>query len=114
MNMSWVYSMVLMLVVLSVVQALLHTSSVVQFGQHTHAARKNMRLYKTPLELTGKLDPSKKHLVKFVFNGVEKSVEVPEDVSFLETAEKLWRDAPSSCRNGVCTMCAGEVSKYTF
>jgi ferredoxin len=68
-----------------------------------------MALNKIPLELTGKLDPSKSWDVKFIFNGEEKIVSVPEDSSVLEIAEKNFDGVDSSCRNGVCTTCAGLV-----
>jgi 2Fe-2S iron-sulfur cluster binding domain len=63
-----------------------------------------------PLELTGQLDPKKSWEVSFVLDGVEKKMNVPEDMSLLEAAEKLYEDAPSSCRNGVCTTCSALVS----
>jgi hypothetical protein len=69
----------------------------------------SIRLFGVPLELTGQLDPSKKWDVKFIYNGEEKMMSVPEDTCFLECGEKLWDDVPSSCRNGVCTTCAGQV-----
>jgi len=62
-----------------------------------------------PLELTGQLDPSKKWDVKFIFGGEEKVVSVSEGTSFLDTGEKIFNDVPSSCRNGICTTCAGQV-----
>jgi len=62
-----------------------------------------------PLELTGRLDASKKWPVKFIFKGEEKVVEVSEDTSILEMGEKIFDGVESSCRNGVCTTCAGQV-----
>lgn len=62
-----------------------------------------------PLELTGQLDPSKKWDVKFIFEGEEKVVSISEDTSFLDMGEKLFDGVPSSCRNGICTTCAGQV-----
>jgi ferredoxin len=62
-----------------------------------------------PLELTGQLDPSKKWDVKFIFDGEEKVVSVSEGTSFLDVGEKIFNDVPSSCRNGICTTCAGQV-----
>lgn len=68
------------------------------------------RLYKVPLELSKDLDPTRSWEVKFIFEGVEKVAVVREDTSLLESGEQLFEDAPSSCRNGVCTTCAGKVS----
>eukprot|EP01035_Chromulina_nebulosa_P018176 gene18176-23834_t len=61
------------------------------------------------MELTGRLDPSKKWLVKFIYKGEEKEVEITEATSFLEIGEKIFEDVESSCRNGVCTTCSGKV-----
>lgn len=72
--------------------------------------RKSNKLYDVPLELEGKLDPQKKWMVKFVFNGESKEVLVSEGTSALETGEKIFKGVESSCRNGVCTTCAGKVS----
>lgn len=108
------FLMLLFVVAFVATQGLLHTTGniVRVFSSSSNAISKDMKLYGkygVPMELLGYLDPKKKHTVKFIFNGEEKTVEVPEDVSFLEMGENLWRNAPSSCRNGVCTMCAGEV-----
>ena len=62
-----------------------------------------------PLELEGQIDPSKSHVVKFVLNGEEKEMTVPEDMSLLDAAETLFDDVESSCRNGVCTTCAAKI-----
>ena len=67
-------------------------------------------LFGVPLELAGQLDPTKKWKVKFVYKGETKEVEVSEGSSALEVGETLWDDVESSCRNGVCTTCAGKVS----
>ena len=67
------------------------------------------KLYDVPLELEGRLDPNKKWTVKFIYNGEEKDVEIDEGTCVLEAAEKEWDDIDSSCRNGVCTTCAGQV-----
>lgn len=72
-------------------------------------ARKSTKLMDVPLELEGQLDPSKSWPVKFVFNGVEKVITVSEGTSFLEAGEGNFDDVPSSCRNGVCTTCSGQV-----
>ena len=67
-------------------------------------------LYDIPLELSGRLDASRSWDVKFIFNGQEKIVSVPEDSSILEMGETIFDGVDSSCRNGVCTTCAGQVS----
>ena len=67
------------------------------------------RLHEVPLELEGQLDPEKKWTVKFIYNGEEKEVEVSEGNSILESAEGIFDYVESSCRNGVCTTCAGQV-----
>jgi ferredoxin len=63
-----------------------------------------------PLEIKGKVDPKKKWDVKFVLNGVEKVASVSETTSLLEAAEELYKDAPYSCRNGVCTTCSAKIT----
>ena len=62
-----------------------------------------------PLELEGQLTPGNKWEVKFIFKGEEKVVEVREDDCILESAEKIFDGIESSCRNGVCTTCCGQV-----
>ena len=62
-----------------------------------------------PLELEGQLDPTKSWEVKLIFDGKEKVVNVPEDCSMLEAGEKIFDGVNSSCRNGVCTTCSGQV-----
>ena len=61
------------------------------------------------IELTGRLDPSKKWDVTLVYNDEEKVVNISEGQCVLECAEKTFRGVESSCRNGVCTTCAGQV-----
>jgi ferredoxin len=73
--------------------------------------RTRTSLQAVPLELDGKLDPSKSWDVKFILNGEEKIIKVCEDTSALEAAENSFDDVESSCRNGVCTTCAARVSK---
>lgn len=68
------------------------------------------QLRDVPLELEGQLDPSRKWDVTFRFNGEEKVVSMPEDMSALEMGESIFDGVDSSCRNGVCTTCAGRVS----
>ena len=64
-----------------------------------------------PLELTGRLDPAKTWDVTLEFEGQKKVVTISEGTSVLECAEKAFGDAvESSCRNGVCTTCAGQVT----
>jgi len=75
----------------------------------TGSNRVQTALYDVPLELTGQLDPSKKWDVKFIFEGKEKVVSVCEDTSFLDMGEKIFDGVDSSCRNGICTTCAGQV-----
>ena len=48
-------------------------------------------LNEVPLELTGRLDPSRKWDVTLEFNGVEKVVSVSEGDSILEVAEKNFK-----------------------
>jgi ferredoxin len=66
-------------------------------------------LREVPLELTGQLDPKKSWDVKLVFGDQEKIVSISEDTSVLQKAEKVFKGVQSSCRNGVCTTCAGKV-----
>lgn len=68
-------------------------------------------LFDVPLELTGQLDPSKKWDVKFIFNGQEKVITVAEDCSILDAGDANFEGVECSCRNGVCTTCAGQVGK---
>ena len=42
------------------------------------------------------------------YQGETKVIKVSEDTCILEAAEKEF-DAPNSCRNGICTTCAGRV-----
>jgi ferredoxin len=69
----------------------------------------NMNQPKIPLELAGKLDPTKTHEVKLICRGEEQIVTISEGESVLERAEKLF-DLDSSCRTGVCTTCSGKVT----
>lgn len=83
-------------------------------GLQVFHARQSFRLKDVPLELTGQLDPSKVWPVKFIFKGEEKIINVSEGTSFLEASEKSFDDVESSCRNGVCTTCAGQVRSYSL
>lgn len=69
-------------------------------------------LHDVPLEIADKLDPTKSWDVKFIFNGEEKVVSMCEDTSVLEKGEEIFGGVESSCRNGVCTTCAGRVSNF--
>jgi ferredoxin len=62
-----------------------------------------------PLELEGKLDEKRKWPVKFIFNGEEKTYDVPESMSLLEFGESVFVGVESSCRNGICTTCAARI-----
>jgi ferredoxin len=62
-----------------------------------------------PLELTGQLDETKSWPVKYMFDGQEKTVDVPESMSLLEFAETIFEDVPFSCRNGICITCAAKI-----
>ncbi|GAB5030965.1 ferredoxin [Nannochloropsis oceanica] len=61
-----------------------------------------------PLELEGQLDPTKSWEVKMTYLGETKVLTVCEDTPILEAALKEW-DVPCSCRNGICTTCAGRI-----
>eukprot|EP00639_Heterosigma_akashiwo_P000626 CAMPEP_0194585408 /NCGR_PEP_ID=MMETSP0292-20121207/17743_1 /TAXON_ID=39354 /ORGANISM="Heterosigma akashiwo, Strain CCMP2393" /LENGTH=138 /DNA_ID=CAMNT_0039440867 /DNA_START=138 /DNA_END=554 /DNA_ORIENTATION=- len=62
-----------------------------------------------PLELEGKLDPSKTWEIELTLDGVTKMVTVSEADCVLEAAEKVFDDPPFSCRNGVCTTCSCRI-----
>lgn len=66
-------------------------------------------LHDIPLELEGKLDATKQWDVKFLYNGEEKLVKVSEDTSLLDMGESLFDGVDSTCRNGICLTCAGQV-----
>jgi hypothetical protein len=53
-------------------------------------AKSKTPLNEVPLELTGQLDPSKKWQVTLRLNGEEKVVNIREDQSVLEKAEKVF------------------------
>ena len=57
-------------------------------------------LHTIPYELVGKLDPTKSWPVKFVYEDKEVEAIAPESLSLLEVGEKIFKDLPSSCRNG--------------
>ena len=72
-------------------------------------ATRSFQLHEVPLELTGQLDESRKWDVTLIFQGETKVVSISEGTSVLELSEKMWRGITSSCRNGVCTSCAGQI-----
>lgn len=95
---------------LSVTNAFLHTTTRIVTNRYNKNAVSisNLVLKDVPLELTGQLDPSKKWDVKFIYKGEEKIVSIAEDCSVLEMGEKIFDGIDSSCRNGICTTCAGQ------
>ena len=73
--------------------------------------RLNMSTGKIPLEIQDKIDPKRSWDVTFIFNGVEKTVNVPEGVPVLTSGNKVFNnELPFSCLNGVCMTCACQVS----
>ena len=78
-------------------------------GMKWTKATRSFQLHEVPLELTGQLDASKKWDVTLIFEGETRVVSVSEGTSILQLSEKMWRGVKSSCRNGVCTTCAGQI-----
>ncbi|KAG5187177.1 2Fe-2S ferredoxin-type domain-containing protein [Tribonema minus] len=62
-----------------------------------------------PQELETELDPARTWEVELTLNGETKVVTIPEGTSVLEAAELVFDDPPNSCRNGVCSTCAGHI-----
>jgi ferredoxin len=49
------------------------------------------------------------YTVEINHQGVQHTIQVPEDETVLEAAVKAGIDLPSSCNAGVCTTCAGQI-----
>jgi hypothetical protein len=60
------------------------------FRVNKHQSISKTNLYDVPLELTGRLDPTRKWDVTLEFNGVTKVVSVSEGTSILDIAESTF------------------------
>lgn len=100
-----------MFAVLSVFILFSFISSVISFHgfQLGNKIARSFQLNEVPLELKDVLDASRSWPVKFIFQGQEKIIQVSEGTCFLEVGEQNFDGVQSSCRNGVCTTCAGKV-----
>ena len=81
------------------------TTTNIRFKTHLHTV---------PLELLGQLDTSKSWPVKLIFEGKVIETIAPESVSLLEIGEKVFKEVPSSCRNGIKDSDIKSVHKYSF
>ncbi|MEH2166411.1 MAG: 2Fe-2S iron-sulfur cluster-binding protein [Nostoc sp.] len=56
---------------------------------------------------------SKTYTVEINHQGKIHTLQVPEDETILSVADAAGLELPSSCNAGVCTTCAGQLSKGT-
>ncbi len=98
-----------------ILSAQIHAFRRSEFTTKLSFIRKNrlhMSTGKIPLEIQDRIDPKRSWDVTFIFNGVEKTVNVPEGVPVLTSGNKVFNnELPFSCLNGVCMTCACQVSR---